>query len=363
MNQILDYIPDSGRPNRSGGSDKVVRVFAIILILFALGLIGVVSYGLISNKEEIKNDAVEETHANIEVDINGTEATISVTHDKNIQKLIYSWNTTSERKINEDGKSVEEKIDIPAGENTLHIKVIDENGVETTYDEEISSERGIDIINPVIELEPINKKLKITATDETAMDFLTYRWNDGEEEKVYADENSKEISIEIDVLKGQNDLIIVAVDGSNNTVQEQKKFIGLTKPEIKVTLSEDGSSVNIKAEHENGIEEVLFNFNNVDYNVDLGGETPKTIEFDQNLAEGVNNRIILTIKSVDGTESKFDANCTYGEGATITRNDEETTQSSENNNENGNNQESNRENSDNNEENENSDSEDNNENE
>ena len=32
MNQILDYIPDGGRSNGPGGSDKVVRIFAIILI-------------------------------------------------------------------------------------------------------------------------------------------------------------------------------------------------------------------------------------------------------------------------------------------------------------------------------------------
>lgn len=332
MNQILDYNPNS-RPNKSGGSDNIVRVFAIILIIFALALIGVVGYGMISNKKEVTNVAEQKTNAKIEVNVDETQATISVTHDKVIQKLIYSWNEGSERTVKSTEKFMEETIDIPAGDNILHIKVIDENGIETTHDEEISSEQGIDILNPIIDLVPTEaKKLRITAKDETAMDFLTYRWNENDEETVYADENSKEIVVEIDILKGENDLTVIAVDGSSNTTNETKKFIGLTKPEITVTASADGSTIDIKAEHENGIKEVLFNFNGIDYNVDIGNQTPTTIEFPQALQAGMNNRIILTVKSVDGTESTFDANCAYGESGGVTSNETEPvdTQNTEN---------------------------------
>ena len=48
MNQILDY--NSGQ--NSGGSsnsDKIVRVFAILIIIFALALCGVGIYGKIKN--------------------------------------------------------------------------------------------------------------------------------------------------------------------------------------------------------------------------------------------------------------------------------------------------------------------------
>ncbi len=311
MNQILDYNPNS-KSNKSGGSDKIVRVFAIILIIFAIALIAVVGYGMISNKKEVNNATAQQTKANITVENQEAQATIKVTHDKNIQKLVYSWNTSSERTIKGTNKYMEEKIDIPAGDNTLHIKVIDENGVETTHDEEISSEQGVDIINPIIELSLDGKKLKIVATDETALDFLTYRWNEEEEETVYAEEGSKEITTEIEIIKGKNDLTVVAVDTSNNTTTETKSFTGLTKPEITVTLSEDGSSIDIKAVHESGIEAVSFNFNNVDYNVDIGSDTPNQIQFNQKLEVGY-NRIILTVKSVDGTESKFDGECTYGD--------------------------------------------------
>lgn len=328
MNQILDYNPNT-RPGKSGGSDNIVRVFAIILIIFAIVLIAVVGYGMFSNKKKESNADKQITYANIEVEKSETQAVIKVTHDKNIQKLIYSWNTSSERSVKGSDKYMEETIDIPAGDNTLHIKVIDENGTETTHDEEVSSQQGVDIINPVIELSVTEeKKLKIHVTDETGLDFMTYRWNEDEEETIYADEGSKEIETEIEILKGENDLTVVAVDSSSNTTTESKKFAGVTKPDISVVLSEDGSSIIIKASHENGIESVAFNFNGKDYNVDIGDETPNTIEFPQALEVG-NNRIIVTVKSVDGTESKFDGQCAYGDAGN-TNNSSSTTENSSN---------------------------------
>ena len=139
MNQILDYNPNSNF-NKSSGSDKIVRVFAIILMIFAIVLIAVVGYGMYKNKKEVNTAQTEQTKANIAVEIKEKQATIKVTHDKNIQKLIYSWNTKSERTIPGSSKYMEETIDVPFGDNTLHIKVIDANGFETTHDEQISSE-------------------------------------------------------------------------------------------------------------------------------------------------------------------------------------------------------------------------------
>ena len=41
MNQILDYNPNkSSGSGKASGSDKVVRIFAIILIVFAVCLVG-----------------------------------------------------------------------------------------------------------------------------------------------------------------------------------------------------------------------------------------------------------------------------------------------------------------------------------
>lgn len=325
MNQILDDY-NNRNPIHPDGTDKIVRVFAIIIMIFALALIGVVGYGMFKNNDTNETSKEEFSKANIKTSVDGEEAVIEVTHDVNIKELTYSWNSGNEKTIKGNGTTLKTSVEIPAGNNTLDVVVTDERDVQTTYSKEFFSENGVDIISPVIELSVTDeKKLRIVATDETALDFITYRWNEDEEQKVYADENSKEITTDIEIMKGENDFTVVAVDASQNTIKESKSFKGITKPEIKVTLSEDGSTINVKAVHENGIKSVKFNFNNNDYNVDIGNDNPKEIEFNQELETGY-NRIILTVNSVDNTETVFDGECTRGDPSNTrfrTSNDEE----------------------------------------
>ena len=73
---------------------------------------------------------------------------------------------------------MEEEISLFAGEHTLNIKVTDVEGNETAFQQSITSENGEDKLYPVIDLKVTEeKKLRITATDETAIDYVTYRWN------------------------------------------------------------------------------------------------------------------------------------------------------------------------------------------
>lgn len=318
MNQILDYNPNKKSSGSSSGSDKVVRVFAVLLVIFSICLLGSGLYGIYKNKETEKGQEQKPTYATISTLQEGEQVTVSVTHDKAIEKMIYSWNTSAERSVpGGSAKTLEKVLDLPAGTNTLHIKVIDSEGVESSYEEEFVSESGLDILNPVISINVVDgegeeklKKLKISATDETQLDFITYRWNDEDEVKVEAtEENPKEISLEIDILRGTNDITIVAVDSSNNTTTETKSFTALTKPEITVTLSADGSSLDITATHENGIASVYYTLNDQPYEGTFDNN-PTTVQFAQGLEVGY-NRIILTVKSVDNTETVFDGECTY----------------------------------------------------
>lgn len=315
MNQILDYNPNKKSGGSSSSSDKIVRVFAVLLVIFSICLLGSGLYGIYKNKQMENVEEVKPTFATITTNKDGEKVTVSVAHDKVIEKMIYSWNTSAERSVlGENSKNLEKVLDLPAGTNTLHIKVIDANGVETSYEEEFVSESGLDILNPVISLSVVDgeelKKLKIVAKDETKIDFITYRWNDEEEIKVEpTEENPKEVSVEIDILRGTNDITIVAVDSSNNTTTETKSFTALTKPEITVTLSADGSSLDIQATHENGIASIYYTLNDRPYEGKFD-DKPTTVQFAQALDNGY-NRIILTVKSVDDTETVFDGECTY----------------------------------------------------
>ena len=194
MNQILDYNPNKQSGGSSSGSDKIVRVFAIFLVIFAIGLLASGAHGIYKNKETKKASATKPTYATITAEQTEGKVVVSVKHDKAIEEMYYSWNTSAERSFKGEGsKELEKEIDIPAGTNTLHIKIVDINGVETSFEKEFTAEEGLDILNPVISLKVVDgegedklKKLKITATDETKIDFITYRWNNDEEVKVEA---------------------------------------------------------------------------------------------------------------------------------------------------------------------------------
>lgn len=316
MNQILDYNPISNGENRgnggNGGTDKIVKVFAMLLIFFAICLIGIGIYNKFQNSTNSNSEQLSETKANINTTIDGTTLTISVSHDKKLTKLIYNWNTTSEKTIAiETGNIFETSIEIPSGDNTLNVQVLDENGVKTEYSEPISSEEGVDIIKPTIEYEITeDKKIKITARDESEIDFITYRWNDEEENKVEADEEGQlQIIEEIEIKKGENNLTIVAVDKSNNTDSLQQVFTGLMQPNIQVVLSEDKSKLVVTCTHENGVSKIEYTLNDKPFAAELP-DTPKEVQFEQALDEGY-NKIILTVTSVDGTSTTFGGECTY----------------------------------------------------
>ena len=303
MNQILDYSPNKGNKNTSG-SDKIVHFFAIIMILFAVVLIGVACYNLYQKNKENNQPIAQVEKAKIEVVEQETEAVIKVTHTKAVEKIIYSWNNGKETTIKGEGEiAIEEKIQLPAGTNTLHIKVIDIDGGEATYEGEFTSESGADILNPEIKLEVTDdKKLKITATDDTSLDFITYRWNDEEEVKIeVSEENKTKIETEIEILKGVNDLTISAVDSNNNTTMETKSFNGITKPEVMIVVAADKTSADVTVKHEKGLKEVKLSLNGTEYPISVEENQLETM-FRVQLIEGV-NKVIVTATSVDDTQT------------------------------------------------------------
>lgn len=304
MNQILDYNPNKSSGGRPSGSDMIVRVFAVLIACFAICLVAGGVYGIVKNKKVVEDAPVAPTEAVITTEKNETTVKILVSHDKAIEKLIYSWDSGKENNVKGTGEaSLEADVPLLAGTHTLTVKVTDIDGVEATYQEEFTSETGEDKIYPTINIEVTEqKKLKIMATDETSIDFVTYRWNDDEEVKIEVSENDdKKIEFEIDILKGKNDLLIVAVDKNNNSTTETKTFTGVTKPDITITIGADKKSGDVRCFHENGIKAITLKINDMDYNVEISAENPTEVSFPlPELALGT-NKILVTATSVDDT--------------------------------------------------------------
>lgn len=301
-------------------SDKIVKVFAFILLLFAIFLIvsGVMS--VMKNKEgnnEASQSGEKVYQATIEaiIDEENEKVNIIVDNEIEISKIIYNWNQNSERTIEGDGTNhIEKSIDLSAGNSTLNIKVIDIKGNETKQAFSFNSEIGKDIINPTITLGYQGNKLIITAEDENELAFITYKWNDDAEITVEVDkdaENKTLLTEEVDILMGENTITIVAVDASNNTTTETKALTGVTKPEITVNLIGQGDTLEITCKHEKGIKEIYYTLNDRPYQYQTPeGETHTEIKFTQVLDEGY-NRIKLKVTSVDDIPAEFDGECEY----------------------------------------------------
>ena len=359
MNQILDYTPSgSKRPNGGGkiNSDKIVRILAIFLIIFAILLVFIAVYSRVTQNAGKKNEAAaeeEETDAKITVEILEEESKVKVTvsHDKVIKLISYSWDDEKGRDI--DVKDLSEysfDIDLPKNRNKLYINVTDANDHITRFNETIYSENGVDIISPIINIDTqtINGKsmIVIEAKDETEIDFVTYRWDDDDEVKVSVDDvedndNRKTIKIELETLDGSHDLLVVATDKAGNNAQVPKTFYGVYKPVIKIDISQDKAKADVTVEHNKGIESIAVKINDgeekhVDGIESLDEEERKKISFPIDLTEfgNVEKKIFIKATSVDNTSAELE-HIVEGDGNTESRSESsETEESGEDNNEN-----------------------------
>ena len=127
MNQILDYNPNkSSGGGKTSSSDKVVRVFAVLMFIFGLFLLGNAGYSLYKDKQKENVIADAPVKAEITVEKGETAATIKIRHDKAIETVIHSWDNDKETTEKGNGESTMEiTVPLAAGEHTLNIKVID----------------------------------------------------------------------------------------------------------------------------------------------------------------------------------------------------------------------------------------------
>ena len=307
MNQILYEDVQT----KSTDIKKVIKFFAIAIIIFGIALTAGGVYGFFKNQSN-NSELDNQTKPVIYVNKNEDDATIQmqVNHDKEISKITYSWNNGDQTIIQGNKRNnISETIDWPAGENELNIEVIDVNGVKANYKQTYLLNYGIDIEKPTIKLEPTsNNNLIITATDEQEIVYITYRWNEEEEISVDATDASKTIiKTTIPIKKGENTLTVIAVDSNNNETTEEKVFVAYTKPDIKVR--QFGKKLQITVTDEIGIESIKYSLNGEEHT--WNATTSKT-EWEEivNLEEG-QTKVIINATNVKEIANEFKGICEY----------------------------------------------------
>ena len=297
--------------NNTNDMKKIIMFFGVIILVFGLAIVGVYGYKVYKNN---RDDKVVVDIPQLSLEKTDKTVTIITESKIGINKIIYTWNEEEPEEIVLDGKSkrYEKMLNIPNGENTLNVKVIDQSGQENETNE--TFQRDGDIEKPVIETAIVeNSKLKITAKDETAMKYITYKWNDEEEVKVESEnEEDKEIEVTIDVKRGESTLTITAVDSSDNTETVDKPFKGVLEPEFEVRRN--GDKLYMKISHDMGFEKIEFSVNGQVYTYDENfagyDATQKEIEYQFDLKEGENTVVIVAISN-EGTDATYMGKCDY----------------------------------------------------
>ena len=204
MNQILDNNVNGNNDNNGGKknkieknksnkssnggstpmSDKVVKVFAFLMIVVAVALIASGALSIFNNKKQEEEDKKKsaalnnEVNAEIEADLDEItgKVKIKITSPIVISKMIYSWDQDHDNVVSgEKQTEIEEDIVAPSGEHVLHVQVTDEQNNKTTKDFTFNSATGMDMTSPTITLSITeNKKLLVNATDDTSIAYVTY---------------------------------------------------------------------------------------------------------------------------------------------------------------------------------------------
>ncbi len=302
MNQILatsNPTTKKTKKKKSGGPadiKTVVRVFAIAMLIFGVFMIGTGSYAIYrdneANNSEITKPVITET-----LNDDNTAVILTVTHDKAIDRIEYSWNDDEVQTITGNGrKYIEQEIEIPGGTNTLNVRAIDTQGQEISTQREFTAEDKMNLNLTISE----DNKLKITAESETEITYMTYKWDEEEEQRI--DINATTVNQEIDVPMGTHNITVTLVDVNNETTTKEQTVMGTTKPIINIDTDDAGEYYLITITDETGLERVDLNVRGEQRTITVeNGE--KELKYKLKLNEGDENRLEITAYNVDGIAS------------------------------------------------------------
>ena len=309
MNQILMTEKKKKKEKKSSGPIEIkgiVRFFAFVILIFGLTLIGEGSYAIYKEAEE--NDPT--TMPILTIGRLNDTAVIYVEHTVEISTITYSWNNGEETVLPEGGLTAQETILLPNQNSVLNITVEDMNGKRVNYQKQYNIE-GMDITKPVIdvEVEDGNKKMTITATDDTEIAYLSYQWENEEPVIIEPTEEGQfKITEELDLTPGTRKINIIAEDINGNIEKIEKEIVATTS-EPTMQLIQNASQIIIEASDEDGLAEIKLNLNGKQYVNKLNGE--KNIQLGPVALQEGNNTILVEVTNVSGYTKKASTELQY----------------------------------------------------
>ena len=340
MNQILDNSGPKKAKARKNPEDtmKIIRVYAILIIIFAICFIGKAGYSIVENNKIIKSSYANQNQGpQIILNANEDILSIQVSYTEAIESVAYQWyrgNVTSDEiddelqndneikalghvdpvKGNGGNQMKLDNIGIPKGNNTILVTVTTRNNVITKYIQSYSTDIGVDKIKPEINVKVQGKNIIVTAVDETEISKLIYSIN-GEAEKEITDRiDSKTIKATIPLSDAEeNDIIISAVDKSNNTGSYNKKIDLYTgTPKISFTAENDFSKIYVNISYAKGIKRIEYEFNGEKFEKEFDNpEDVKDYELELKCIEGKNTVNVKAYAEQEEVYTEDSGECEY----------------------------------------------------
>lgn len=260
MNQILSVeMPQNGKNKSKASLRSIVRVFAVILSLFGIGLVATGSYSYYKNISNNRNSGLQvSTNTKPTITIERTGAStinIVATHDKEISNITYTFNDEEPVETKGNGTNdMEIEVELPIGESTINIIVKDINGISASY------QSSFEVVQkPEIKLEQVGTQVQATVTSQINIDTISYYWDDDEENATVRTINDVKTVTLIDVLEGTHTLNITALDIDGNKETKNQKVIGDNKPSLNITT--DGKKFIIDASDDENLSSVEIKLN------------------------------------------------------------------------------------------------------
>lgn len=307
-NQILSVDINAKNQKRSSGEKadikKIIIVFVIIMIIFSIGCIGIGAYAIFDN------NVISFKKPQIAAEKEEDKLLITVTSTKPIDRVEYEWNNDGNtQKINGNNQiELEKTINLPIGNNSIVIRAYDVSGkmkkFENTYQVESTA--------PQLKIESLNGKIKITAKDNEKMAYITYRWDDGEETRIEAEEDSSaQMEQSIESPSGIHTLTVEAVNTRNLSTTKTQEVKGVRRPVVAVIQdADDPKYVIVTVTDEEAVKRVIFDINGNKSQVNLSDYHESFIQYRVELQPG-HNLVTVTAYNFDDAETVFPGQCEY----------------------------------------------------
>ena len=300
-NMKFEKIPKEKKPR---GEKKLLKINTIVM-LYSIFII-LLGICMISGSVYARNKINETVEANAKPEVSFSQndekgsLDIEVTHIRGISSIQYFWNDESEKEeiAGNSRKQIKETIPLIGGSNTLNLEITEDNGNKVSYSNTINAKNI-----PVVNFEAVSNGVKIIISNEKTINYFSYKWDNGEEEKIEIGE--KEYEGILNTPEGKHVLKIEIVDEDDNKFTKEQPVIVDAEPTVKIKADKKDDKIYfvVEAEDDTSISKIEITLNE-EIIEQIDDYKEKTYQKEIEMKDGKNQLIVKVYNENDVLKQK-----------------------------------------------------------